>query len=102
MGCVLRQLSPMESDTLPLIKIDPYNLINIDEENFSYTLFIIGYRYKPPFRGLSNICLKLGYSVGTLTNQSGPSLDDTLILHPSTLKCACRLYLLLGQSQVTP
>lgn len=33
-GRALCHLSPAEPGTLPLVKSDPYNLVNIDEEHF--------------------------------------------------------------------
>ena len=87
-GRVLCHLSPAEPGTLPLVKTDPYNLVNIDEEHFYTNLSKIGYDYAPPFRGLSNIRRKLGYSVGTLADQSGSSWDDKLVLHPGMLDSA--------------
>lgn len=87
-GRVLCHLSPSEPDTLPLVKTVPYNLVHIDEEHFYSNLSKIGYNYTPPFRGLSNIRRKLGYSIGTLADQSGSSWDDNLILHPGMLDSA--------------
>ena len=81
-------LSPAKPSTLPLVKTDPYNMVNIDEEHFYSNLSRIGYNYTPPFRGLSNIRRKLGYSVGTLADQSGTGWDDSLILHPGMLDSA--------------
>lgn len=81
-------LSPPEPGTLPLVETDPYNLVNIEEEHFYSNLSRIGYDYAPPFRGLSNIRRKLGYSVGTLADQSGSGWDENLILHPGMLDSA--------------
>ena len=87
-GRALCRLSPAEPGTLPLVKTDPYNLVNIDEEHFYSNLSKIGYDYAPPFRGLSNIRRKLGYSVGALADQSGSGWDDNLVLHPGMLDSA--------------
>ncbi len=87
-GRALCHLSPADPGTLPLVKTDPYNLVNIDEEHFYSNLSKIGYDYAPPFRGLSNIRRKLGYSVGALADQSGSGWDDNLVLHPGMLDSA--------------
>jgi len=87
-GRALCHLSPAEPGTLPLVKTDPYNLVNIDEEHFYSNLSKFGYDYAPPFRGLSNIRRKLGYSVGALADQSGSGWDDKLVLHPGMLDSA--------------
>ena len=87
-GRALCHLSPAEPGTLPLLRTDPYNLVKIDEEHFYTNLSKIGYDYATPFRGLSNIRRKLGYSVGTLTDQSGSGWDDNLVLHPGMLDSA--------------
>ena len=87
-GRALCHLSPAEPGTLPLLKTDPYNLVKIDEEHFYTNLSKIGYDYSTPFRGLSNIRRKLGYSVGALTDQSGSGWDDNLVLHPGMLDSA--------------
>ena len=81
-------VSPPKPGTLPLVRTDPYNLVDIHEEHFYSNLSRIGYNYTPPFRGLSNIRRKLGYSVGTLADQSGAGWDDSLILHPGMLDSA--------------
>ena len=87
-GRVLCHLSPAEPGTLPLVRTVPYNLVNIDEEHFYTNLSKIGYGYAPPFPGLLHIRRKLGYSVGTLADQSGPGYDDKLVLHPGMLDSA--------------
>lgn len=87
-GRALCHLSPAEPDTLPLVKTNPYNLVKIDKDHFYSNLSKIGYDYAPPFRGLSNIRRKLGYSVGALADQSGSGWDDNLVLHPGMLDSA--------------
>ncbi|KAL8724801.1 MAG: hypothetical protein Q9166_007747 [cf. Caloplaca sp. 2 TL-2023] len=87
-GRVLCHISPVKPGILPLLKTDPYNLVNIDEEQFYGNLSKIGYDYALPFRGLSNIRRKLGCSVGTCAGQSGSGWDDDLILHPGMLDSA--------------
>lgn len=87
-GRALCHLSPMGPDTLPLLKTDPYNLVNVDKEHFYRNLSKIGYGYASPFRGLSNIRRKLGCSVGTLADESGSGWDENLIVHPGVLDSA--------------
>ena len=87
-GRALCHLSAAEPGTLPLAKTDPYNLVNIDKEHFYSNLSKVGYDYAPPFKGLSNIRRKLGYSVGALADQSGSGWDDNLVLHPGMLDSA--------------
>ncbi len=87
-GRVLCHLSPAEPGTLPLVKTDPYNLVDVDEGHFYSNLSKIGYDYASPFQGLSNIRRKLGYSIGVLADQSGSGWDDNLILHPCMLDSA--------------
>ena len=94
-GRVLCHLSPAQPGTLPLVKTDPYNLVNIDEELFYNNLSEIGYSYTPPFRGLSNIRRKLGHSVGTLADQSGSGWDAYTLICSTLL---CKLYLQLGRT----
>lgn len=81
-------LSPAQPDALPLVKTDPYNLVDIDREQFYTNLSKIGYDYSFPFQGLSSIRRKLGYSVGALSDDSGSGWDDDLVLHPGMLDSA--------------
>lgn len=83
--CSLARAKP---GTIPLVKTDPYNLVHIDAEHFYSNLTKLGYDYALPFRGLSNIRRKLGYSVGILADQSGSGWDDNLVLHPGMLDSA--------------
>lgn len=84
-------LSLARPDTLPLcVKAanDVYGLVDVEDTEFYDSLAEIGYGYAPPFRGLSNIRRKLGYSVGTLSDQSGSAWEDNLVLHPGLLDSA--------------
>ncbi|KAI2472698.1 hypothetical protein F4781DRAFT_318834 [Annulohypoxylon bovei var. microspora] len=88
-GRILCQLSVSEPDRIPLVKADDsYDLVDIDEKHFYDNLSGVGYGYAPPFQGLSNLRRKLGYSVGTLSDQSGSEWEDNLVLHPGTLDSA--------------
>ncbi|KAI0139914.1 hypothetical protein F4776DRAFT_677192 [Hypoxylon sp. NC0597] len=88
-GRVLCQLSTPEPDTIPLAKAeDAYELVPIGEKHFYDNLSGVGYGYSPPFQGLSNLRRKLGYSVGTLSDQSRSAWEDNLVLHPGTLDSA--------------
>jgi acyl transferase domain-containing protein/NAD(P)-dependent dehydrogenase (short-subunit alcohol dehydrogenase family) len=87
-GRASAQLSPAEPDTLPLVKTDPFNLVPVGEDHFYTNLSRVGYDYSSPFRGLSNIHRKPGYSSGTLSDQSGSEWDDNLVLHPGMLDSA--------------
>jgi acyl transferase domain-containing protein/SAM-dependent methyltransferase/NADP-dependent 3-hydroxy acid dehydrogenase YdfG len=87
-GRALGRLSPAEPDTLPLVKADPFDLVNVEDEHFYTNLSRVGYDYSSPFRGVSNIRRKPGYSVGTLFDQSGSAWDDNLVLHPGMLDSA--------------
>ncbi|KAJ5872274.1 uncharacterized protein N7529_004627 [Penicillium soppii] len=86
-GQALVQLAAQYPDTLPLVKSDSYGLIPVDSEQFYTSLSRVGYNYSSPFRGLSNIRRKPGYSVGTLSDQSEHE-DGGLILHPGLLDSA--------------
>lgn len=88
-GRVSAQLATSaEPDTLPLRKHDAYNLVDVDQEQFYTNLGRIGYEYSHPFRGVSDIRRKPGYSTGTLTDQSGDAWYDDLIVHPGMLDSA--------------
>ncbi|ROV88538.1 hypothetical protein VMCG_10383 [Cytospora schulzeri] len=87
-GRVSAQLAAAEPDTLPLSQYDAYNLVDAGEEQFYTNLARIGYEYSRPFRGVSNIRRKPGYSTGTLADQSGESWYDDLIVHPGMLDSA--------------
>ncbi|XDG10245.1 hypothetical protein ABKA04_009860 [Annulohypoxylon sp. FPYF3050] len=88
-GQVVCQFSTPEADSIPLVKADDsYDLVSIDTKHFYDNLSGVGYGYSPPFQGLSNIRRKLGYGVGTLSDQSGSAWEDNLVLHPGTLDSA--------------
>jgi hybrid polyketide synthase/nonribosomal peptide synthetase ACE1 len=87
-GGVCCRLSQAEPSTLPAVKTDAYNLVDVDEEELYSNLSSIGYDYASPFRGLSNIHRKLDYSIGDLIDQSGTGWDDNLTLHPGMLDSA--------------
>ncbi|CAG8226110.1 unnamed protein product [Penicillium salamii] len=84
-GGALVEMSFSKADTLPNAKADPYNLVPVDEDQFYESLTRVGYNYAHPFRGVSDIRRKPGYSVGTLFDQSE---DDDLVLHPGLLDSA--------------
>ncbi|KAB8230052.1 uncharacterized protein BDW43DRAFT_170617 [Aspergillus alliaceus] len=86
-GHAFAQLATAVPDALPLIKTDSYDLVPVDEEHFYDNLTRVGYNYSRPFRGVSGICRKPGYSVGTLFDQS-QSEDGNLVLHPGLLDSA--------------
>ncbi|KAK3934578.1 polyketide synthase [Diplogelasinospora grovesii] len=81
-------LSDTQADALPLVQADPYNLTEVDRDSFYTNLSRVGYGYSTPFCGISEIRRKLGYSVGTLLDQSGSTWDDNMLLHPGTLDSA--------------
>ncbi|KAF3484360.1 polyketide synthase [Arthroderma uncinatum] len=87
-GRVAGHLSPAKPDSLPLVKEQAFNLVGVRDEHFYANLSGVGYEYSHPFRGLSNIRRKSGYSVGTLFDQSGLEWDDKLVLHPGMLDSA--------------
>ncbi|KAI1205247.1 uncharacterized protein F4807DRAFT_471239 [Annulohypoxylon truncatum] len=88
-GRVLCQFSTPEPDKIPLTKAnDIYDLVEIDGKHFYDNLSGVGYGYSPPFQGLSDLRRKLGYGVGTLSDQSGSAWEDNLVLHPGTLDSA--------------
>ncbi|KAK3299648.1 polyketide synthase [Chaetomium fimeti] len=87
-GRVTVVLAPRSSDTLPVAKADPFNLVAVGEEQFYANLESIGYGYSTPFRGVSDIRRKPGYSIGTLHDQSGTIWEDSLVVHPGMLDSA--------------
>ncbi|KAK3995851.1 hypothetical protein QBC44DRAFT_388103 [Cladorrhinum sp. PSN332] len=87
-GRVAAHLAPASSGTLPLVKSDPYNLVNVGDEQFYSNLETIGYGYTSPFKGVSDIQRKPGHSIGTLHDQSGNSWEDNLVIHPGMLDSA--------------
>ena len=87
-GRVAVHLASAEPDILPLVKNDPFNLVNVGDEQFYSNLETVGYGYTPPFRGVSDIRRKPGYSIGTLYDQSGSAWDDNLAVHPGMLDSA--------------
>ncbi|RDW63789.1 polyketide synthase [Coleophoma cylindrospora] len=87
-GRVSGNFASVEPDTLPVLKADPGDMVDVSDDHFYNNLLSIGYGYSPPFQGVSNIQRKLGYSVGTLYDQSGSAWDDSLILHPGMLDSA--------------
>jgi hybrid polyketide synthase/nonribosomal peptide synthetase ACE1 len=87
-GRVSAQLTPAEPDTLPAEQSDPYNLVDVGQDHFYTNLAKIGYQYSHPFKGVSDIRRKPGYSTGTLTDQSGDAWYDDLIVHPGMLDSA--------------
>ncbi|KAM5489297.1 Type I Iterative PKS [Microsporum audouinii] len=84
-GQVSGHISPAKPDSLPVVKATPFNLVDVQDERFYTNLSSVGYGYSHPFRGVSNIRRKPGYSVGTLFDQSGVEWDDNLVLHPGML-----------------
>ncbi|CAG8224295.1 unnamed protein product [Penicillium salamii] len=84
-GGALVEMSLAKADTLSIARTDPYNLVPVDQAQFYESLTRVGYNYAHPFRGVSDIRRKPGYSVGTLSNQSE---DDDLVLHPGLLDSA--------------
>ncbi|KAG6365507.1 hypothetical protein INS49_007118 [Diaporthe citri] len=87
-GKAQAQLSRPEPNALPPAKDSAYNLAHVPEAYFYENLSLIGYDYSPPFRGLSNITRKPGYSAGKLVDQSSSAWYDDLILHPGMLDSA--------------
>ncbi|KAJ5090322.1 hypothetical protein N7532_009006 [Penicillium argentinense] len=84
-GGALVDLTLAKPDTIPLVGADLYNLVPVNEVHFYESLARVGYNYARPFRGVSDIRRKPGYSVGTLFDQSD---DDDLVLHPGLLDSA--------------
>ncbi|CAG8085918.1 unnamed protein product [Penicillium olsonii] len=84
-GGALVVMNSARADTLPISRAEPYNLVPVDEDQFYESLTRVGYNYAHPFRGVSDIRRKPGYSVGTLSDQSE---DDGLVLHPGLLDSA--------------
>ncbi|UNI18379.1 putative PKS/NRPS-like protein biosynthetic cluster [Purpureocillium takamizusanense] len=87
-GHVSGDLFPAVPDALPTASESAYNLVDIGEETFYKNLTSVGYGYSPPFQGLSKICRRPRYSIGTLVDQSGSAWDDKLVLHPGMLDTA--------------
>ncbi|KAJ5928233.1 hypothetical protein N7466_007189 [Penicillium verhagenii] len=84
-GSAVVELGLAKPDTLPVARVDPYSLVPVNEDQFYDSLARVGYNYAHPFRGISNIRRKPGYSVGILADQSE---DDDLVLHPGLLDSA--------------
>ncbi|OTB01644.1 hypothetical protein M426DRAFT_212039 [Hypoxylon sp. CI-4A] len=88
-GSILCHLATSRPDEIPLVKADEsYDLVEVGKKEFYDTLSSVGYGYAPPFQGLTDIHRKIGYSVGTLSDQSGSTWEDNLVLHPGILDSA--------------
>ncbi|EFQ96791.1 hypothetical protein MGYG_08716 [Nannizzia gypsea CBS 118893] len=87
-GKVSGQLSSAKPNTLPLVKAKAFNLVTVPDDRFYANLSTVGYGYSHPFTGVSDIQRKSGYSIGTLSDQSGSEWDDKLVLHPGMLDSA--------------
>ncbi|TRX87742.1 hypothetical protein FHL15_011367 [Xylaria flabelliformis] len=87
------RLSPARPDTLMSTKMGEkkkgdYSMVSVQPENFYNNLSRIGYGYSLPFRGISSIQRRTGYSVGELVDQSESTWENSLVLHPGLLDSA--------------
>ncbi len=68
--------------------VNQFNMVNVDVNSFYSELTRIGYEYSNPFRGMSDIKRKKGYTSGRLFDQSGSAWEDDLVIHPGMLDTA--------------
>jgi hybrid polyketide synthase/nonribosomal peptide synthetase ACE1 len=87
-GNIKTQLHMAQPNSLPLVRTNHFSLVTVEENEFYRNLSRVGYGYSSPFRGVSNIQRKSGFSTGTLTDQSGSSWNDNLVLHPGVCDSA--------------
>ncbi|KAI0424987.1 hypothetical protein F5Y09DRAFT_347142 [Xylaria sp. FL1042] len=77
-----------EVEQLPLLHPETYNLADIEVDRFYNSLFRLGYGYESPFNCIRSIKRKLGYSTGTIEDESGSAWEDQLIVHPGMMDTA--------------
>ncbi|KAJ2972236.1 hypothetical protein NQ176_g7270 [Zarea fungicola] len=87
-GQITVDLHAAEPESLPIVDVDNFDCVSVDEEEFYRSLSRVGHGYAPPFRGVSAIQRNSGFSTGRLTDQSGSSWNDQLVLHPGVCDSA--------------
>ncbi|KAL3417500.1 beta-ketoacyl synthase domain-containing protein [Phlyctema vagabunda] len=76
-------------DTLCGKPLEDYNMYPIDSEELYSSLLELGYGYTGPFRTLSSVKRRLGYSLGLIDSYPYSDADfSTYLVHPSTLDVA--------------
>ncbi|EMT72749.1 Lovastatin nonaketide synthase [Fusarium odoratissimum] len=85
---VKASLSAPTPHELPNIKVDEFNLREVEVDRFYDFLGRLGYNYSWPFHGTTNIRRKANYATGTLEDQSGSEWEDQLLVHPGMLDTA--------------
>ncbi|KAG5806456.1 hypothetical protein H9Q71_008972 [Fusarium xylarioides] len=81
-------LSAPTPHELPNIKVDDFNLREVEVDRFYDFLGRLGYNYSWPFHGTTSIRRKANYATGTLEDQSGSEWEDQLLVHPGMLDTA--------------
>ncbi|KAF3480935.1 uncharacterized protein GIQ15_06282 [Arthroderma uncinatum] len=79
------QLGCPTADILPCYTSDPFNLVEVNKDEFYRNLTKLGHDYSHPFRGVSHIKRKPDYSTGLIEDQSGHKWEDDLLFHPGML-----------------
>ncbi|KAK2818443.1 putative PKS/NRPS-like protein biosynthetic cluster, partial [Arthroderma sp. PD_2] len=79
------ELGSATADILPCYPSNPFNLAEVNKDEFYRNLTKLGHDYSHPFRGVSNIKRKPDYSTGLIEDQSGAEWEDNLVFHPGML-----------------
>ncbi|ENH63773.1 Lovastatin nonaketide synthase [Fusarium oxysporum f. sp. cubense race 1] len=82
---VKASLSVPTAHELPNIKVDDFNLREVEVDRFYDFLGRLGYNYSWPFHGTTSIRRKANFATGTLEDQSGSEWEDQLLVHPGML-----------------
>ena len=87
-GDVTVVLAEPETDRLPFVEPEDFNMTEVEVDRFYDQLTELQYEYSPPFRGMLSIKRKNGYATGTIEDQSGSEWEDQLLIHPGMLDTA--------------
>ncbi|RYC91645.1 Nonribosomal peptide synthetase 14 [Fusarium oxysporum f. sp. narcissi] len=82
---VKASLSVPTAHELPNIKVNDFNLREVEVDRFYDFLGRLGYNYSWPFHGTTSIRRKANFATGTLEDQSGSEWEDQLLVHPGML-----------------
>lgn len=84
-GAVTVVLAEPEADQLPSVKMEDWNMNDIEVDRFYDQCSMLGYGYTTPFHGMRSIKRKNGYATGTIEDESGSDWEDQFLLHPGVL-----------------
>lgn len=79
-------IGDLATDLFPPRRLPATNMAPVDIDRF-YSAFRddLGYMYEGPFKGLTSLYRRLGYSSGTITNPSPEASETPLLFHPGML-----------------